>query len=106
MSNFVELFLILIIVGLSVQQVTKKAYNQKISGVVATGDRVLVYDNANNQKCDYGIVIYGDTDSDGKVSLVDLARVQKHLLQQMKRVERNFIFSLLMHMKAVLKIGK
>ena len=26
------LFLILIIVGLSVQQVTKKAYNQKISG--------------------------------------------------------------------------
>ena len=65
-------------------KVFDRNYNQKTSGVVATGDRVLVYDNANNQKCDYGIVIYGDTDSDGKVSLVDLARVQKHLLELSK----------------------
>ena len=64
---------------------TAKLFNasntQKTSGVVATGDKVSVYNNEGTLKYTYSIVIYGDTNGDGKISIIDLARVQKHLLE-------------------------
>ena len=53
---------------------------EKTSGVIATGDQIAVYDNKGVQRLKYNIIIFGDTNGDGKISLVDLARVQKHLL--------------------------
>ncbi|MBO5873092.1 MAG: SH3 domain-containing protein [Clostridia bacterium] len=64
---------------------TAKLFNasnvQKTSGTVATGDKVSVYNNKGTLKYTYSIVIYGDTNGDGKISIIDLARVQKHLLE-------------------------
>ena len=64
---------------------TAKLFNasnaQKTSGAVATGDKVSVYNNEGTLKYTYSIVIYGDTNGDGKISIIDLARVQKHLLE-------------------------
>lgn len=62
-------------------KVFSSSNSQKTSGLIATGDSVAVYDNEGNQKLKYNIVLFGDTSSDGKVSIVDLARVQKHLLE-------------------------
>lgn len=56
----------------------------KTSGVIATGDKVEVYDNKNTKKLSLNIVIYGDVSGDGKISIVDLANVQKHLLSVRK----------------------
>ena len=64
---------------------TAKVYNssnkQKTSGVIATGDKIAVFDADGAEKLKFSIVLFGDTNGDGKVSIVDLARVQKHLLQ-------------------------
>lgn len=57
---------------------------KKTSGIIATGDKVAVYDNKGVEKAVYNIVIYGDVNADGKISIVDLARVQKHLLELSK----------------------
>ena len=54
---------------------------EKTSGVICTGDKIAVYDNNGTHKYSYSLVVFGDTNSDGKVSIVDLARVQKHLLE-------------------------
>ncbi len=62
-------------------KITDSANTVKTAGVIATGDKVTVYDNEGTKKQQYNIVVFGDTNSDGKVSIVDLARVQKHLLE-------------------------
>ena len=53
-------------------------YGNKASGNVGTGD-TLVISNGSSSKS-YKIVIYGDNNGDGKVSVVDLLRVQKDIL--------------------------
>lgn len=56
----------------------------KTTGTISTGNIVAVYNNNGQQTAQYSIVIYGDTNGDGKISIVDLARVQKHLLEVSK----------------------
>ncbi len=53
---------------------------EKTSGDVATGD-VLVVSSSSGEAFRKTVVIYGDTNGDGKISIVDLANVQKHLLK-------------------------
>ena len=57
---------------------------QKTTGTIVTGDTIGIYNNAGTQKLKYRIVIFGDVNSDGKISIVDLALVKKHLLQVSK----------------------
>ena len=52
--------------------------NTTKSGDLATGDKVTIT-NGNNSKT-YSIVIKGDNNGDGKVTIIDLLRVQKHIL--------------------------
>ncbi len=52
----------------------------KTSGYVATGD-ILIVSSSSGEAFRKTILIYGDTNGDGKVSIVDLANVQKHLLK-------------------------
>ncbi len=65
-------------------KVSNSANAVKTAGVIATGDKVTVYDNEGTKKLQYNIIIFGDTNGDGKISIVDLARVQKHLLEVSK----------------------
>lgn len=71
-----------------VQNGTAKLFNaanaEKTAGVISTGDKVTIYDAKGNIKITYSIVITGDTNGDGKISIIDLARVQKHLLEVSK----------------------
>ncbi len=64
---------------------TAKLFNSsgapKTSGAVATGDKVSVYNNEGMLKYTYSIVIYGDADGDGRISIVDLVVVKRHLLE-------------------------
>lgn len=57
----------------------------KPSGIVATGDVLqLKYKDSNSIYRSYPLVIYGDVNGDGKISIVDLLRVQKYLLKTTK----------------------
>ncbi len=49
------------------------------NGIVATGDIVRLY-SGNILCASYPIVIYGDVNGDGKISSVDILRMQKHIV--------------------------
>ena len=49
------------------------------TGSLATGDKLSI--TSNNETKEYEIVILGDGSGDGLVSIVDLLRVQKHILK-------------------------
>ncbi len=52
--------------------------NEK-SGTLATGDSVAVYDANGNQLAAIKIVIYGDINGDGKVNVLDMIKLNRHI---------------------------
>ena len=48
------------------------------TGNVGTGDQVRVYDSAGALKFTYNVVIYGDTNGDGRINAQDLLLIQKN----------------------------
>jgi len=57
----------------------------KTSGVMATGDKLhLKYKDSGSIYKTYNIVIYGDINGDGDITIIDLLRIQKHLLNTSK----------------------
>ncbi len=69
---------------LGVQNGTAGVYDKngkaKTSGVIGTGDTVRIYDNAGHEKQSFTVLVVGDTNSDGKTTIVDLAMVQAAIL--------------------------
>ena len=63
-------------IGIKIMSVT----NKEKDGSIATGDK-LVIDN-NGQTSEYTFVLYGDSNGDAKINIVDLLRVQKNILGQ------------------------
>ena len=55
--------------------------NIKNSGVIATGDKVIV--TVGNETKEYEVVIYGDVNGDGNLDSIDFAMIKKSLLNQM-----------------------
>ncbi|MBO7217529.1 MAG: dockerin type I repeat-containing protein, partial [Clostridia bacterium] len=51
------------------------------SGVISTGDKLIVYKGDGKEFVNKPIVVYGDVSGDGKISIIDLANVQKHILK-------------------------
>ncbi len=48
---------------------------------VGTGDQLRLYDSNGVHRSTYNIVVYGDTNGDGKVNALDLLRIQKNILK-------------------------
>ncbi len=67
--------------SLSLVAADKKA---KTSGNVGTGDVLYLRDGSGKVVKSYSVVIYGDVNGDGEISIVDLLRVQRHLLNVSK----------------------
>ncbi len=69
--------------GLSVTNGTAKVVNADgtaRSGYVGTGNKVLIYDSASQLKYTYEVILYGDTDGNGQIDIVDFAQVKKRIL--------------------------
>lgn len=63
--------------------VTKKILNsggEAKTGVVATGDRFVLYKADGSELKAYDVVVYGDANGDGAISLIDIVRVQRIML--------------------------
>jgi hypothetical protein len=56
----------------------------KTSGSVGTGDVLYLKDGSGKTVKSYSLVIYGDVNGDGEISIMDLLRVQRHLLDVSK----------------------
>jgi peptidoglycan hydrolase-like amidase len=67
--------------SLSLVAADKKA---KTSGNVGTGDVLYLKDGSGKTVKSYSVVIYGDVNGDGEISIMDLLRVQRHLLDVSK----------------------
>ncbi len=50
------------------------------TGAVATGDTVALYDGSNKKVSSYTIVIYGDVNGDGEINVLDMIKVNRHVL--------------------------
>lgn len=51
-----------------------------LSGNVGTGAKLVLYDTKGNKKKTYQILLYGDTNGDGRINALDLLLVQKQIL--------------------------
>ena len=51
-----------------------------VESLIATGDKVVLYDTEGAEQLRYEIVIYGDVNKDGKVTTVDLLVAQRHIV--------------------------
>ena len=58
-----------------------KSGNEKTTGNISTGDKIIVYRNDNKEFVNKNIIVYGDVSGDGKISIIDLANIQKHILK-------------------------
>ncbi len=56
--------------------------NEKKDGLIATGDKVHLYDANEKIRATYRVVIYGDVDGNGKITSVDLLVGQNHILKK------------------------
>lgn len=62
-------------------KVLDKKGKTKTTGTIVTGDKIQIKNSAGKVTLTKNIVIYGDVNADGKISIIDLATVQKHLLE-------------------------
>lgn len=60
--------------------ITNNSNKPKTSGSLVTGDQITIISNDNTKT--YTVVIYGDNNGDGEITILDLANVQKHLLKK------------------------
>ncbi len=60
-------------------KVTDKNGTEK-SGTVGTGDKVRIYTNNGSLFAEYSIMIYGDINGDGAITVKDALMVRKHIL--------------------------
>ena len=68
--------------GLSVDGGTAKlvgANGKQNRGLAATGNKVEVYVD-NKKKTSYEVVIYGDVNGDGEINVLDMIKVNRHIL--------------------------
>lgn len=50
------------------------------SGVAATGDVLQLYDSSNKMISSYTLVLYGDVNGDGEINVLDMIKVNRHVL--------------------------
>lgn len=50
------------------------------SGKLATGNQLLVYDSSGKQVKKLEIVLYGDVNGDGEINVLDMIKVNRHIL--------------------------
>ena len=51
--------------------------NEITSGIVATGQKIKVKNN--NEEITYTVIVYGDTNGDGKISTIDYSKIKAHI---------------------------
>ena len=70
-----------LLAGLSSSNTVKilDASGNEKSGTVVTGDSVAVYDAGGNMISSTKIVIYGDINGDGKINVLDMIKLNRHI---------------------------
>lgn len=64
----------------SVKLMTANGSEKSDSSAVGTGDQVRVYDKNGSLRLTYHVVIYGDTNGDGKTNTSDYVQIRKQIL--------------------------
>jgi len=61
-------------------QITNNKDEVKTIGALGTGDKITI--TSNNETKTFEIVLYGDVNGDGQITLVDIVAIQKHLWKE------------------------
>lgn len=70
----------------TIQVVDAKGKN--VTGNVATGNRIDIYDAGKKKISSYDLLIYGDVNGDGVIDVLDLIKLNRHLLGKEKLTGR------------------
>ena len=70
---------------------TDKANNNKTSGIIASGDKLTI--KTNREEKTYIIVVYGDVNSDGKISSADYIAIKNHIMDVKKLDDLEQLFA-------------
>lgn len=57
-----------------------KSSGKNNTGVISTGNKVVVCDESGNIMSTYNVVIYGDMNGDGAVNALDMIKLNRHIL--------------------------
>lgn len=57
-----------------------KASGEENKTKIATGNKIVVYDDAGNMQSTYEVVVYGDINGDGSVNALDMIKLNRHIL--------------------------
>lgn len=61
-------------------KIIDKNGDEKQNGVIATGDVIYVFNNNGDEVQNFRVVIYGDNNGDGEISVFDLLSLRRHLI--------------------------
>lgn len=56
------------------------AKGKSVTGNVATGNRIDIYDSNKKKISSYNLLIYGDVNGDGQIDVLDLIKLNRHLM--------------------------
>jgi hypothetical protein len=59
-------------------QITSESGKEKTDSILATGDKVII--KSGNETKTYSIVIYGDTNGDGKINAQDYVKIKNYIM--------------------------
>lgn len=65
-----------------------KNLNNKTTGYFSTGDKILL--TIGDKSLEYKLIVKGDSNGDGDISLIDLLHVQKYILESMNLDDLSF----------------
>lgn len=64
---------------------------EKINGIIASGDKIKI--KTSSEEKEYSVVIYGDVNSDGKISSADYVTIKNHIMDIRKLSEMELIYA-------------
>ena len=68
-----------------------KSGETKTSGIIASGDKIKI--KTESEEKEYTIILYGDVNSDGKISSADYIMIKNHIMEVSKLNELEKIYA-------------
>lgn len=65
--------------------------SEKINGIIASGDKIKI--KTSSEEKEYLIILYGDVNSDGKISSADYVAIKNHIMDVKKLSDTELIYA-------------
>ena len=71
--------------------VTDISGKEKVSGIIASGDKLKL--NTGTEEKEFTVIIYGDVNSDGKITSADYIKIKNHIMETNRLSDLELLFA-------------